>query len=365
MPEAPRHLAEVLVATTWECNLACSYCFVRHRRLGAAPGRMSPALAARVIDALDEGLASVESICLHLYGGEPLENLPALEALLAQAQRKRPRRFRFAITTNGAGASPAAIDLLEAGRFQVVLSIDGPAEIHDECRRTPDGTPTHARVLGFLDALRSRTHCWVRGSAVVRSGWGLAQAYAYLSTLPVDVIKAQAVRLPRGARYALDEAQRRAYLDDLGAIGQKVIAELEAGRMPRDDRFSSRVLQLLKGERRRAFCGAGRTGFGIAPDGTVLPCVLLDAAEARLGHVDGDPAAWLRAGRRWRARRRVRAECRGCTALPLCGGGCPAMLPVCGDDECDMTRRSCEVARAIFEHFRGRQEALLALAGIT
>ena len=42
--------------------------------------------------------------------------------------------------------------------------------------------------------------------------------------------------------------------------------------MPRDDRYSSRVLQLLKGDRRDAFCGAGDTIFGITPSGDVLPC---------------------------------------------------------------------------------------------
>jgi uncharacterized protein len=69
LPEPGHHLAEVLVATTWECNLGCSYCFVRQRGLSAAAMGMSPALAVRVVDALDEGLTDVEAICLHLYGG--------------------------------------------------------------------------------------------------------------------------------------------------------------------------------------------------------------------------------------------------------------------------------------------------------
>lgn len=364
LPEPSHYSAEVLVATTWDCNLNCSYCFVRDRGLLNGKKRMPPSLAIQVVDALDKGLTHVETICVHLYGGEPLTNLPAMKALITRAKEKARGRFRFAITTNGTIASPAAIELLAAGNFQVVLSIDGPAEIHDECRRDLAGQNTHRRVMHFLQQLKLHTGCWVRGSAVVRSGWSLMQANAYLRSLPVDAIKAQAVRLPARTRYSLSATEQRAYLDDLEKVGNQVISELEAGLMPRDDRFSSRVLQLLTGIERRTFCGAASTTFGVTPDGTVLPCVLIDPADASLGHIRDDPKTWIDAGQRWLASRGLRAQCQSCSALPLCGGGCPALIPVCGEDECDLIRKNCEVAKTIFDHFGSHPEALLALAGV-
>jgi uncharacterized protein len=357
--------AEVLVATTWQCNLRCSYCFVEQCGLNAGGARMPAGLARRVVDTLDEGLPDVESICVHLYGGEPLTNLPAMEAMLERSRDKRPGRFSWAITTNGTICSDAAIDLLARGQFQVILSIDGPAEIHNECRRTARGAPTHALVMEFLRALRSRTNCWVRGSAVVRSGWNLAQAVKYLQTLPVDAIKAQAVRAPAGVPYALSETEKAEYLDDLQAIGQQVIAALEAGQTPKDDRFSGRVLQLLAGIRRERFCAAGDTTFGITPVGEILPCVLIMTEGCVLGRVGNDPAIWRKAGRAWRTSRPLRPECKTCSALPLCGGGCPAIVPVCGADECDLVRKNCSVATSIYKHFRSKPEELLTLAGIS
>ena len=107
--ELAPHSAEVLVATTWECNLRCAYCFVRERGISAAGYRMTSEMATRVIDALDEGLAHVESVCVHLYGGEPLVNLPAMKALVDRARKKRPGRFTFAITTNGVHSSPRGL----------------------------------------------------------------------------------------------------------------------------------------------------------------------------------------------------------------------------------------------------------------
>ncbi len=325
---------------------------------------MSPESAARVVDALDAGLDDVESICLHLYGGEPLTNLPALAAMVDRAAEKPAGRFRFAVTTNGVCDSPDVFELLDRGRFQVVLSIDGPAKIHDTCRRTQNGVGTHTAVMKFLTELRTRTRCWVRGSSVVRSGWSLGQASAYLRTLPVDVIKAQAIRSPLGAPYALTAEEWSRYRDDLEAVGRQVIAELEVGNPPRDDRFSSRVLQLLMGKERKHFCGAGHTTFGITPGGEILPCVLMDAAEFRLGHIDEEPSVWRKAGRQWRDDQTVRSECRDCSALSLCGGGCPALLPLCGDGECDITRKNCDIAASIYDHFRANPEPLLLLAGI-
>lgn len=355
--------AEVLVATTWRCNLRCTYCFVYENELSGGGERMPPELARQVVDALDAGLPDAESISLHLYGGEPLTHLPALEAMVRRVEEKPPGRFSFAITTNGTCGSERAIEWLDRGRFQVILSVDGPAEIHDQCRRTAGGAATHAKVRAFLDALRTRTQCWVRGSSVVRRGWSLAQAESYLRSLPVDAIKAQAVRLPDGAPMALTAEERSAYFDDLDDLGRRVIEELEAGRPPPDDRFNSRVFQLLTGLRREAFCAAGDTTFGVTPTGEIRPCVLLEK-ECRLGHVNDDPETWRRAGRRWRAARPPRPECAACPAEPLCAGGCPAMMPVCGADECDLVRKNCRVATAIYEHFRENPAALLAMAGL-
>jgi len=365
LPEARIGRAEVLVATTWACNLRCRYCFVQERTFVGGGERMSPRTAVRTIDALDRGLPDAQTVLVHLYGGEPLTNLPALRALVERGRDKAAGRFGFAITTNGTLDSDEAIGLLGEGRFDVILSIDGPPQVHDDCRRGAGGEATQARVLAFLQKLRARTRCRVRASAVVRRGWGLGEAGEYLRGLPVDAIKAQAVRVPDTSPFALDPDERARYLDDLTAVGEQVIADLESGRSPLDDRYSARVLQLLKGESRERFCAAGDGTFGIAPDGSVAPCLLLPTGpEHRLGRIEDDPQVWRSAGRRWRDAHGPRAECAQCEALPLCGGGCPAMLSVCGADECDLTRHNCRVARGIYRHFQDRPTALLPLAGI-
>ena len=357
--------AEILVATTWQCNLRCSYCFVENSITPAAVLPMSPFLAKKTVDALHEGFSDVDQVCIHLYGGEPLANLSALRAMVRRAARYPLGRFSFAITTNGTLGTPEAITLLHEGKFQVILSIDGPARIHDADRRTAMNTATHHKVMEFLNALRRDTCCSVRGSAVVRSGWSLSEASAYLRTLPVDTIKAQAVRSSPDASHTLTDSEFKRYLDDLDRVGEQVIEDIASGIMPLDDRFSARVLQLLAGSERKSFCGAGRTMFGINPDGTVVPCILMGKNAPCLGRVEDDPPKWRMNGMHWQKTITLPATCTGCSARSLCKGGCPAVMPVCAESECDITRKNCEIALRIFRHFRNDPLKLLILAGIS
>lgn len=364
LPENLSYSAEILIAPTWECNLDCSYCFIGTNKICRKSREMSASMAREVVDALDEGLTHVEKISLHLYGGEPLLNIPAIEAMVCHAHKKKPGRFRFAITTNGTLVDNSIFDLLEKGRFQVVLSIDGPEHIHDQYRRSISGESTHARVMEFLKTLRSRTHCWVRGSSVVRSGWGLLEAVSYLSTLPLDAIKAQAVRVHQESPFALKQEEKQAYIEELEKIGKLIIAQIETGTVPKDDRFSSRVLQLLKGGKRESFCGAGHTTFGITPDGCVLSCILIDNRMNELGSISENPQLWITNGKKWKADHHARLQCQKCPALNMCGGGCYAINSICGEDECEIICKNCKVATFIYDHFKSNPEALLVLAGI-
>lgn len=361
--QPPSREVEVLVNAAHSCNLACEYCFVGRGRFqySQANGRsLEPRLAEKLIEVLPRALPDVDQYCIHFYGGEPLLNVNALRAAVEAAERSS-HRFRFAVTTNGTVFEPEVFALLRRAGFGVILSIDGPPSVHDELRRTADGRPTHALVLKFLKRLK-REGIFVRGSSVVRRGWPLGRALAYLDSLPVDLMKAQVVRLPNENPLSLTAAERTRYVADLKALAGTVIDGIRRGDCPKDDRFNTRVLQVLSGTTRTAFCGAGRSVFGLAADGTVLPCALLAGFDtADLGPID-EPDLWVQRGRDWSLGHGPRDECRECWALPLCGGGCPAMLSVCGDGECDLIRATCEAALGIYGAFVNRPADLMVLA---
>jgi uncharacterized protein len=355
---------EILVNATQKCNLSCTYCFVDKGRFNYDFNRcdsLSPETAKSLIDVLPKKLPLVKHFCIHFYGGEPLLNLEAINKAVETAL-PMGNLFSFAITTNGTIATKEAITVLKRGKFNVILSIDGPDNIHDAHRRTRRGKPTHAKVLRFLKKIKSE-NLFVRGSSVVKKGWSLREACSYLNTLPIDAIKAQAVRLPPSNSIALRGIERRNYFCHLRQVGQETIDSISHDMYPKDDRFNNRVLQLLCKAKRESFCGAGIRTFGMSSDGTMLPCVLLAGKEdASLGKINED-GEWVGRGLLWAKKHKPRQECKGCWAFPLCGGGCPSMLSVCGEDECELVRANCEVALKIYASFLGKPQDLLVLSG--
>ena len=358
---------EILVNTTQRCNLTCPYCFVDQGRFSykqERPGDLTPALARQLIHVLPEAIPDAAEYCIHFYGGEPLMNLDAIDAAVTAANTREDHRFSFSVTTNGTMDPGTVVPLLAKGHFSVILSIDGPAPIHDAIRRDVEGNPTHGKVLDFLFRIKQEGGLFVRGSSVIRHGWRLKDAERYLETLPVDAIKAQAVRLPADHPLSLTEKEREQYFGDLDDVATSVIESIRREELPLDDRFNSRVLQLVCSSRRESFCGAGISIFGMACNGTMYPCILhAGNEELALGHI-GDPGhGWVKKGQEWAKSRRRGDDCMGCFALPLCGGGCPAMLAVCGEDECEYTRKVAELAIAIYGSIPHKPD-LLVLAGI-
>jgi len=346
---------EIMINASQICNLNCSYCFVDKGRFHYGKKyvkKLSPYYAERLIKDLPKGIPWAREFSIHFYGGEPLLNLPAIRAALDAAEEMKNSHFTFSITTNGTILNKEVISLLRRGNFKVILSVDGPAFIHDAYRRTKKDKPTHAKVMKFLQKLRSDPKLTVQGSCVIRKGWSLHQAREYLSTIDVDTFKAQAVRLPSDHPLALSELERKNYITHLTEIADEVIECLRKGKTPRDNRFNSRVLQILKGTRRTSYCGAGKFIFGVAANGSIFPCALLAGRrDMELGNLDEPVSIWVERGKKWAEANSPRNECRKCWALPLCGGGCPVMYYACGERECELTRVNCELALAIFGIF--------------
>jgi uncharacterized protein len=223
----PTSRVEIMVNATQKCNLSCRYCFVgagkfdfgkKYRKM------LQPKTARLLIETLPERLPWAKHFCIHFYGGEPLLNLNAIEAAVDAALPKG-KLFSFAVTTNGTVSSKRALSILKKGRFNVILSIDGPSQIHDELRRTKKDQPTHKKVVTFLEKAKGQ-NLYVRGSSVIRNGWSLQEATKYLKTLPVDAIKAQAVRLPINNPLALDEKQRKKYFEDLEIVATQTVEQI-------------------------------------------------------------------------------------------------------------------------------------------
>jgi uncharacterized protein len=144
----------VILQATSLCNLNCQYCYVPGRQdTGVMSGQVLEA-AARFVLACEIPNNEVE---FHWHAGEPLaaglEFYKRAFAMLAE-QTPAGLRIRHAIQTNGTLLTRQWCDLFLQYHVQVGLSVDGPAELHDQNRRTWGGKGTHAKVMEGHELLR-------------------------------------------------------------------------------------------------------------------------------------------------------------------------------------------------------------------
>ena len=98
-----------------------------------------------------------DSFSIAFQGGEPmLAGLDFFRRANDFAKRVLPDglRLSLSIQTNATLVTREAAKFFADEGWLVGASVDGPAEIHDAHRRTPDGRGTHAEALGGINALK-------------------------------------------------------------------------------------------------------------------------------------------------------------------------------------------------------------------
>ena len=148
-PNTNPKIQSLVLETTHDCNLACTYCFVRNYYADHGTGNfMKFATAKRAKDQL---LDPTTGLNIGFFGGEPLLNLKLIKDVVAYANSlmisKGPvcnmcggsgsrrgekctclngkQRPSFHVTTNGTLYSEDNILFLEENKFSLITSIDG------------------------------------------------------------------------------------------------------------------------------------------------------------------------------------------------------------------------------------------------
>lgn len=141
-----------------QCNLDCAYCFYLHKQDLLAQDkkpRMSEAVLEQHIRQTLEANTG-PSVVFSWQGGEPtLMGIDFFQRVVnLQLKHKKPEQvIENDLQTNGILLDADWCAFLKQHGFLVGLSIDGPAELHDEYRYTKGGTPTFERVLAAADLL--------------------------------------------------------------------------------------------------------------------------------------------------------------------------------------------------------------------
>lgn len=325
-----RGVSSLALDVSGSCNLACRYC-AENASLPRRKPMTAESLRAAWRFLFPDGKPR-PNVSLRFGSGEPLLNLSLLTKLhdiLREAADQTPAVF---LTTNGTLINDELADWLAASGWYVKVSLDGPAAVHDRWRVKPGGLPTHAEVAAAVTRLSRRMADRLSVTAVLcrdNDPAAVFEAVAGLGVRRIELVPA----VHRDAQVCPGPEDIKRY----EKFVEKHARELSSAKspdMPLLIRFANRVARVMGYGNLRVQCDAGRTFFGVGPDGDLYPCFrFIGLDQYRLGHVqtgiDTEKAEdfWEGAGRSWERR----DPCRQCWAAPLCGGPCFSCAEIFGE----------------------------------
>ncbi len=152
-------LSTLVLNVNTGCNLSCTYCYKEDLARPADGERLDFETARKSVELLFENAVDRERVSLVFFGGEPLTNLRLIRPVVAYAEARAAelgKRVDFSITTNATLLTETVVDYLDAHRFGITVSMDGPRAIHDRHRKTVGGGGTYDLVADRVRMLLAR-----------------------------------------------------------------------------------------------------------------------------------------------------------------------------------------------------------------
>lgn len=328
--------ANVSVVTTNACNLACSYCFQADTGMRSISQRyISMAEAASVVDGLKTLQSSRGVDHLELFGGEPL--LPRTAEVVHYLVRSAAELgLHSRATTNGVYLDKFT-DILVPGLLDdLQISLDGPAELHDQRRIPRSGQPTYDRIVANIgSAVAAGVHVLIRVNLDKRNIDSLPvlleqlqqrQLWPHPNTdLQFVNVHSDPLAPDRGVGdHFMSMAEINEFLERLAAESPATDIIPVSSQSPLGE-----YLRMLMSQPMFDACGAPSRNVYFSPEGAVYNChELVGRPDRAVGSFSSGTIIELPIWDVWRERRVDRLEnCRQCNLALAHGGGCGARLP--------------------------------------
>ncbi len=328
-PRKSREIKALCLHICHDCNLRCRYCFADEGAYHAAREMMSFGTAKAAIDFLIRESGSRKVLEVDFFGGEPLMNLDVIKRTVYYAKeeaQKRGKRFLFTTTTNGLLLDDDAISFFNAEMENVVLSLDGRKEIHDEVRRTVNGKGSFDAVVSKIKKFvraRGDKHYYVRGTFTAKN-LDFSKDVLFLADEGFDSLSVEPV--------VTDIDDLRIKEEHLPEIERQyeLLCDEYIRREERGEGFNFFHFNIdLEGgpclSKRVSACGAGNEYFSVVPNGDIYPCHQFAGdpkwkmGDVFEGKLDGEKRELFASSCLF-----TRKKCGDCFAKFICSGGCNA-----------------------------------------
>ena len=313
------------------CNMRCEYCYYLHTAGSNATGRMSPATLRKLLESYFTA-ASGPAVTITWHGGEPmLAGLDFYRDAIRAEQELLPPGMECwnNLQTNGLMLDESWCRFLAENHFDVGVSIDGPAFIHDRYRKDTAGCGTFDRVVRAIRLLQAHgiqpdLLCTVTPDTA-RDGVLVYQTLRDLGTGWMQFIPI--VRRDDENRVTEDSVSPAQYGEFLKDVFSRwIYHDLDKTEV---QLFSEMALVLSGKEANLCWMQetCGRVPV-IEKDGSVYACDHFVRPEYRIGSMMAEDLQALVASPRQihfgrEKKNGLTAACRACPWLSLCNGGCP------------------------------------------
>lgn len=148
-------MSQLTLEVTEKCNLRCKYCIYQDSHSdfhGYANRDMQFETAKKAIDFAYPRTG--KNFYVAFYGGEPLLNFKVIkESMEYVKQLVEDKNYGFSLTTNATLITEEIAKYFAENEVVILVSLDGPREIHDENRVYIDGTGSFEKTASGLKML--------------------------------------------------------------------------------------------------------------------------------------------------------------------------------------------------------------------
>ncbi len=352
VPAKSKYVKALCLHICHDCNLRCKYCFAGTGSFKGVRSFMSEEVAKKAIDFLIENSGDRRILETDFFGGEPLMNFDVVKKTVEYANAKaaeRGKKFLFTMTTNGVLLKGEIADWLNENMENVVLSLDGRKEVHDEVRKTVNGKGSFDVIIqnfrNFV-AKRGGKSYYIRGT-FTNKNLDFAKDVLFMADSGFKEISLEPVVLEPTHELAIPESAIPQIKEEYKKLAREYIERRKNGRGFHFFHFS---IDLEGGpclQKRVNACGAGNEYFSVTPNGDIYPChQFADKPEFKMGNVfEGKIDETIRDKFR-NSSLFTRKGCENCFARYHCSGGCAANNYAFNGDINIPYKPTCEMLKA-------------------
>jgi len=243
-------MENLILQVTQACNLRCKYCTYSGDYLNRPHGALSmpEGIAKKAIDFFIAHSSETPRPAFGFYGGEPFLNFELIKTLVPYIKKKmRGKQFIFNITTNGTLLNEEIITFLATHNVSLMVSLDGPKEVHDLNRCYGSGKGSYDQVMKNIELAKEIAPEYANKHIMFSSVFTKEISFCSLTKFFTDfnAIKEPYVIASTPSKFYLKENQKEkvknlVYDDDLNYETFKFFLS-KLGRLPESD-----VSNLLK-----------------------------------------------------------------------------------------------------------------------